>query len=205
MSNSKAVKGTSPEEIQAERDARKTPVFLRPIVDWIEDKLVWPVQHFFTYNYERISRSLAWARKGWDHYDWESAYLYDVMAFKLKRVHAALLDGNAIQEDENMEPLKEAIAICERLFKGDYDDQYYALHDEKWGKLESSFTPYFFPNGERAGSSWNTWRKNAVTEEQKAEELAELRKVWEYAERDRQLDIDRLAEILKKHEPTWWD
>lgn len=205
ISDSKAIKGTTPAEMDAEEAARKTPKFLRPLVDWIEDKITWPVQHFFTYNYERISRSLAWARKGWKHYDWESAYLYDVMAWKMKRIHAALLVGNAIQEDENMEALKEAIAICERLFKADYDDPYRKAHDEKWGEMVTWFTPAYFPNGEQSGSYWNSSRPNAVTEEQKAEEVADLRKIWEYEERDRKLDIDRLAEILKKHEPSWWD
>jgi len=205
ISDSKAIKGTTPEEMDAEEAARKTPKFLRPLVDWIEDKITWPVEHFLSYNYERISRSLAWARKGWKHYDWESAYLYDVMAWKMRRIHTALLDGNAIHEEENLQALQEAIAICERLFESDYDAPYRKIHNEKWGELESHFTPAYFPNGKRSGSYWNTSRKNAVTEEQQAEQVADLRKIYEYEERDRKLDIDRLAEILKKHEPTWWD
>lgn len=202
---SKAIKGTTPEEIEAEENARRTPKFLRPVVDWILEHTYYPVESVFCRYYERISRSLAFARHGWMHYDFESAYLYDIMAFKLKRIYSVLETGHAIQEDEDMAALKEAIEICERLYKGNYEDKHYDAHSEKWGELVHESNPVFDEDGKIKWHTCELSRPKATTEAEKAEELADLRKVWEKTEIDRKADIDRLAEILKKHEPAWWD
>lgn len=202
---SKAVKGTTPEEIEAEEKARKTPKFLRPTVDWILDTFYYPVDSFVSRYKERISRSLAFAKRGWMHYDFESAYLYDIMAFKMERIYEVLKDGHVYQEDEDMAALKEAIEICKRLFAGEHEDKHYAAHSAKWGELEHKDFPEHDENGKVKWYRLELTRPNAVTEAQKEEELADLRKVWEYGERDRKADLDRLNEILKKHEPSWWD
>ncbi|NJO48197.1 MAG: hypothetical protein HC840_00615 [Leptolyngbyaceae cyanobacterium RM2_2_4] len=178
---------------------------LQIIVNSWKEYIYYPIDSFIHRTYGRASRSLAFAKHGWMHYDFESAYLYDLMAFKMKRIYKCLETGHAIQDDEDMAALKEAIEICERLFKGEYDRKYYDLHDAKWGEMESDHIPEYREDGSIKWYRWETSRPNAKTEEQKAEEVADLRKIWEYEERDRRADLDRLNEILKKHEPTWWD
>lgn len=188
---------------------KQEPTFARKIIQKID--YVWkmyfyyPIDSFISRTYERVSRSLAFAKHGYMHYDFESAYIYDLMAFKMKRIYKCLKNGHAIQNDEDMKALKEAIVICERLFKGDYDAKYYKLHEKKWGKLKSKHIPEYDENGKIKHYIWESSRAKANTPAKKKKEVADLRKIWEYEENDRKADLDRLNEILKKHEPTWWD
>jgi hypothetical protein len=161
-------------------------------------------QPFFRYS-ERIGRSFAFAKHGWMHYDFESAYLYDIMAFKLKRIHATLLTGHAVQYPKDMNALKEAIKICERLFKGDYEWKYHRKHDKKWGKIRTKTTPIYSDDGKVKHYTWTSSRGKANTKKQKELERKEFLQCWTLGEIDRKADLDRLNEILKKHEPSWWD
>ncbi len=155
--------------------------------------------------WERLTRSLAFAIHGWTHYDFESAYIYDLMAFKMKRVLKCLESGHAVQENEDINALKEAIEICERLFKGEYDAKYYEAHSKKWGETVSEHIPITDPDGKVRSYTWNTSRPNAKTPAQQKREVADLRRIWVNEEKDRVKDLKRLNEILIKHEPTWWD
>lgn len=208
MINSKAIKGLPR---KAALDYQEKPLTQlgkigQAIATAWKRYVYYPVDSFISRTHERASRSLAFARHGWMHYDFESAYLYDLMAFKMKRIYACLETGHAIQDDVDMKALKEAIAICERLFKGQYDDKYYKAHDKKWGKMKSTHTPIKFDEkGKPTLYSWDTSRPRAKTPAQKKKEVADLRKIWINEEIDRKADIDRLAEILKNHEPKWWD
>lgn len=175
-------------------------------VDYAWKMYLWyPVSGFFRRYHERTTRSLAFAKRGWMHYDFESAYLYDIMAFKLKRIHATLLDGHAYQYPKDMKALKEAIRICERLFKGGYEWKYHRKHDKKWGKIRTKDIPNYDENGKIKSYTWKTSRRGVKNKRQEKQERKEFLKCWGDGERDRIKDLDRLNEILKKHEPSWWD
>ena len=92
---------------------------------------------FCIYVLERTLRSLAFAKHGWLSFDFDSAYIFNLMAFKLKRIYKCLENDQAIQTKEDMAYLKEAINICERLFDHNYDDKYHKAHDKKWGQLKT--------------------------------------------------------------------
>lgn len=188
-----------------EKEPTKFRRAVQVVVNAFKEHLYYPIDSFFSRTYERASRSLAFAKHGWMHYDFESAYLYDIMAFKLKRIHACLLNGHAIQDDEDMNALLEAIQICERLFKGQYDEKYYDLHEKKWGESKHEHIPEYDEEGKIKWYRWESSRPNAKTAAQKKREVADLRRIWVNEEKDRKADLKRLHEILMKHEPTWWD
>ena len=75
---------------------------------------------------ERISRSIAFAVHGWDHYDFEGLYVYDIMAFKLRRVEKTLIKYGHFDtlHPERLVALREAIEICDRLFEDSYELDY---------------------------------------------------------------------------------
>jgi hypothetical protein len=204
---SKAIKGLPRKAALAleEKEPTRLKRIVQIVVNAYKEYLYYPVDSFISRTYERASRSLAFARHGWMHYDFESAYLYDIMAFKMKRIHACLQTGHAVQEDADMQALKEAIEICERLFKGDYDRKYYDAHEVKWGEMKSEHIPEYNEDGSIKWYRWETSRPNVKTAADKRKEVADLRRIWKNEEKDRKADIDRLCEILKKHEPTWWD
>lgn len=207
MINSKAIKGL-PRKVAIDYEEKEPTLFgkIGQVISQAFRKYIYyPVDSFINRNLERASRSLAFAKHGWMHYDFESAYLYDIMAFKLKRIYPVLRDGHAIQDDTDMKALKEAIAICERLFKGDYDAKYYKIHTKKWGQISHKSNPVKDANGKIIHYTMELSRPKANTPAKKKKEVADLRKIWENEEKDRRADIDRLAEILKNHEPKWWD
>ena len=109
-----------------------------------------PVKRFFY----KLGRAYDYAKFSWNSPDWDSAFLFDIMVFKLKRIKKCLIEGIAIQEDENMAALDEAIAICERLFAENHEDKYRDAHDEKWGESNFFTEKGFFKSN----------RKNVITE-----------------------------------------
>lgn len=207
MINSKAIKGLPRKT--ALRLKEKDPTFWGKVRDKIVDgfkmHIYYPIDSFINRTYERVTRSLAFARHGYMHYDFESAYIYDLMAFKMKRIYKCLENGHAIQQDADMKALKEAIKICERLFAGEYDRKYYDAHDKKWGKMKSKTIPEYDEAGKIKHYRWESSRPKANSPMRKRKEVADLRKIWVLEEEDRKKDLDRLNEILKNHEPAWWD
>jgi hypothetical protein len=206
MNISKAIKGIPRKVALDYQDKPET--FLSKISQVIATAfkryIYYPVDSFISRTHERASRSLAFAKHGWMHYDFESAYLYDIMAFKMKRIYKCIKNGQAIQDDKDMKALKEAIAICERLFNGEYNYKYYKAHDKKWGKMNTVHIPEYDENGNIKHYCWENSRPKAKTDKQKEKEVADLRQIYVNEEIDRKADIDRLAEILKNHEPSWW-
>lgn len=178
------------------------------VVRFVLFKIYYPVEGFILTSKERLGRSLAWAKFTYYNYDFDFTYVYSVMAFKLRRLEKCLTNGYAIQEDEDMAALREAIEICDRLHVNDYDDKYHEEHNKKWGEMPKwdSVPEDLDKNGKPL-----TYRvifkdrANVKTEEDKKQETKEFLECYEKGEQDRLKDIDRLAELLKKHSISWWD
>lgn len=174
----------------------KLPNF-EELKEYLKDLFI-DIRYFIPDNYsmlkERIGRSLAFAKFGYMHYDFESAYLYSLMSFKLKRIKNSLENGCAVQEAENMAALDELITICDRLFNESHEDKYWDAHNTKWGEPEFDCSGPFKIN-----------RANVNTPEEKEQELKDHMEIYPKAQADRDADIDRMAVILKKHQQTWWE
>jgi hypothetical protein len=212
MINSKALKGDFSKYSCGCAVDRKERSFFRNLLHKCIHKffmfvIFYPVESFFSRLAERVGRSWSWARFMYLNYDFDSAYLYSVMSFKLKKLYTVLENGHAVQEPVDMAALKEAIGICDRLFEGKYDHKYMDIHDKKWGKLPRFKTkPIKNEDGKVTHYQMITRKRSKVkTKKQEKQEREEFRKTWELGEQDRRADIDRLAEILKEHARKWWD
>lgn len=176
------------------------------IISKLKDVFYYPIHDTYNMYSDRISRSLAFARFGWTNHDFDFGYTYQIMTFKLKRLHACLLDGHAEQEEGDLAALLEAIAICERLNLGDHDDKYLEVHDKKWGVIEVNRDEVARrdENGKPTSYYWKTSREH-VNDENKAQESKEFKKCFVNGEKDRCADIDQLASFLKTTSPRLWD
>lgn len=207
MRNSKALKGFPYKKLR-NRKEEENPVkeFFSKIFTSIQ-YFYWDVESFFHRYKERIGRSFDYARFGWLNYDFDSAYMFHLMEFKLKRILDCLLHGHAVQDKVNIDALKEAIKIVERLGSShEYDDKYHEAHSKKWGRIKSKHIPIEFDKkGKPTLYRWETSRKNVKTPKQKEQERKEFMECVYAGERDRLADHDRLNEIFKKHERGWWD
>lgn len=205
MLKSKAIKGSFPYGYKPEMGW----------IFWIKEHTIWKIESLWNRYTERIARSYAFAKIGWLNYDFDAHTVWELLEFKLKRIHPVLVNGHAVQKDEDMNALLEAIEICKRLKDEDYDDKYYAIHDAKWGELETNLDRRDSNSDEDVASRdedgkplsffWRSWRKNANTEELKEQEREETRAIYENSHKDYIADLDRLNEIFKKHFKTWWD
>ena len=164
----------------------------------------YPIESFLSMYWERSMRSLAFAKHGWLSFDFDSAYIFNLMAFKLKRIYKCLENDRAIQTKENMDSLKEAINICECLFDYNYDDKYHKAHDKKWGQLKNKDTPIYDEDGKVKHYVWDSYRNKVKTPQQKQTERKEFLKCFEDGEKDRRADLDRLNILLKDKSQDWW-
>lgn len=173
---------------------------------WLKEHTIWKLESLWDRYTERIGRSYAFAKHGWLSYDFDAGTLWPLIAFKLKRIHPVLVNGHAIQEDEDMNALLEAIAICERLGNDEYENQYYELHNKKYGELDMKSDRVASVDADgKPLTYYCDMSRPGVTPENEAQERAELRTVWENGERDLQADMDRLAFLLKNYSRKWWD
>jgi hypothetical protein len=175
------------------------------IVEFLFIDVYYSIEGFFSRYIERIGRTLAFARFAWLNYDFDSAYLWDLIAFKLKRLRKCLVNGIAEQEEEHMAALSEAIEICERLFAEDYEEKHMALHDQKWGELKFWTEPFNYENSKPLYHVFKSSRPNIKTDEDKQLERDELIKCMFDADKDREKDLDRLNELFKMYSRTWWE
>ncbi len=205
MINSKAIKPKRKLRFQIEEEAKN---FLQNAVFLFKKWFIWPVTDNFRWIKERTKRSFAYARFGWHNYDFDFAYVYYLLEFKLKRLRHCLRTGLSVQEPEDMAALRELIKIVSRLGNGQYDDKYLKEHDKKWGKIETRTEPYSDENGKRLGSTWVSWRKKCpenASKKVKERERKEFLACYSKGEQDRIKDVERMCEILIKNSPKFWD
>jgi hypothetical protein len=181
--------------------------FFKSVIEKIKFDFYYPIVDALNTLQERLERSFSFAVIGWKNYDFDSAYVYNLMSFKLKRVREALVHGDAVHEDVDLEALVEAINICDRLFLNDYDNKYHEAHSLKWGEFPDIETdPIYNESGDiiyyrmRYGV-----RPNVKNQEDMVQETKEFLTCYDNAEKDRLSDIDKLCDILKNHERAWWD
>lgn len=181
---------------------------LRAVGRFYMFQVYYPITGFYHRITERVGRSLSWAKFTYLNYDFDSAFLYDVMEFKLKRLEHCLKNGHAVQQKEDMKALKELIKICKRLHNyDDYDDKYHDEHDKKWGK-RPRYESEPIKNEKGEITSYKMIfkdRPNVKTKKQQEQERKEFLACAEKGHADYCKDLDRMAEILKNHGRNWWD
>lgn len=176
------------------------------IISKIKDIVYYPIESFFIRYRERIGRAIAFAVFSWANYDYDFAYTYSLMAFKLKRLHKGLINGCAEQHEEDIGALLEAIQICDRLNDKDYDSKYTEIHNKRWGKLEIKKDEVASRDKDgKPLSYYFTTSRKLVNDVNKEQERKEFMECFDNGEKDRCTDIDRLATILKQHSLHWWD
>jgi hypothetical protein len=141
-------------------------------------------------------------------FDFDAAYIYKILAYKMRRVLKCLENGHAVQEPQDLKALKLAIKLADRLFADDYYfDAPHRRHDKKWGELQS-WTMKEENSEDRPGGPYYRWhskRPNAITEEQQKEEREDMKKVWEEEDFLRKRDERWFHGIVMKYRRNWWD
>lgn len=160
------------------------------VKDWF-----WPIRRL----YNQIGRSIAWARLGWNSYDWDHAYLLEMMIFKMKRMQKACFEeGHHIPDKHSPQSLKLCIKLGEKLFKDDYH-YHHSLHDAKWGKID------FVKKTDKEGREYTGMGRPGVPKEKEAEERAEFLEACHKDDSIKARDTRWFYGIMAKYQEAWWD
>lgn len=136
-----------------------------------------------------------------DH-DFDAQSLYRIISYKLTRVKHNLERGDAIQDPVDMKALALAIKLSKRLDEDQYESLFWDRHEKKWGELKYWFTPV---NDGSGHSLWNSTRPNVHTEEDKAQESADMSAAMAAADAMKHREQRWLYSILDKYLSRWWD
>lgn len=162
------------------------------------DRLILNIKTF----YRNLVRAAQYARFGYSNPDWDYAYFYELMAWKLKRIERSISNSCVLHQPESIRALKRLIGVCSRLGNDEYAEKYFKKHDEKWGEQprpmlieisDSSFSQVIYRD-----------RPNVKTAKDRDKEKDEFRACDKKGERDRQKDLKLLYGILKEYSHTWW-
>jgi hypothetical protein len=156
---------------------------------------------------EVIERMIFWAWTMRRNYDWDGHCVYIMLYLKLDRMYKCFRDsGNCCWTRDENNKLMRKLNLARNLTKRLAEDNYNTQADEVekiWGKLQMSFTPYTFPNGQK-GSTCNFYFDNTKEADQpkarkamdEARKLDEAQKVSERTE---------LFKILTEELDKFWD
>jgi hypothetical protein len=152
--------------------------------------------------FKKLRRSFQYAVFSWDNEDWDFAFMWALLEFKLKRVKIELDNGFGVQKPEDQAALVEAISICGQLSK-DYNFAAIedAAHEEKWGELKMEFIK--IPNSTHSTAKFSY--SKALTDEMYKDASAESSANFNLAYEREMLAIKRFGEILHDHSRSWWD
>lgn len=158
-------------------------------------ELFWPIVRI----YRKVARSLAFAKLGWNNYDWDHAYLLTLMVFKMKRMQKACFEeGHHIPEKLPQQSLRLCIKLGEKLLKDDYF-YFTGLHNEKWGELE------FIEKTDESGRKYTGMGRSGVPKEKEEQERLEFMEAYKKDDSVKARDTRWFFGIMAKYQESWWD
>jgi len=166
--------------------------------------------YYFQSGYRRIKRFIAWFPIIWRDEDWDSAYLFEIMRFKISRIRKEI-DTNKrhvgyqkhVRQMKVVEELLSRIAY-NRVYSDFYWDLSQRLRDlEKQGKCACPEKTYCFKPStyDQAGKLLTSELVDLSCDYCKA-----ARRRWFKEEDAKQnADFEYLFRHLQKHVKGWWD
>lgn len=182
------------------KDEDEKETWARKVWHWIEATRVYSKIYSF---FSRLRRSCAYAKFGWDNYDFDGAYALKALSFKLKRIRHVLTTGHLIQDDTTLQSLGLAIRLLDRLVADDYS-YFIDQHNKKWYGVEYPEIGFEAVEDER-GLSRMVFPSEALPEDQQEQERAEHIAAWEADEKLKGRDKRWAFSIIEKYYEHWWD
>lgn len=147
--------------------------------------------------FEMLQRMFFWAWKLRYNYDWEGAFIYEIIYLKLKRMRYTFLNhGHAVwcEEDSNlMRKLTEAMGLAKKLR---YD--YHKNMERFYSKYMSSCKSFM------SMKELKSMYPNAKVIDEKTYRFF-FKKAYEKDNNERKSDQKRLHYLLEKYTDHFWD
>lgn len=154
--------------------------------------------------YRKVVRSLQFAKIGYNSFDFDDYYLFELEVFKLKRMlHLFENHGHHDESCDKYKPkmksIRLAIKLGERYMTRRYF-RFYDLHDKKWGKTEMGFEPI-----EGSDHFLMITLKDGVKYERTDQENKELLEAVTKDDNEKLRDRRNFYKIIEKYGRYWWD
>ena len=138
--------------------------------------------------FKRLVRLAQYAPIIWRNEDWDYAWLYELLEYKLRRVERELRDDpHHMFPERRADQVKRARLCIKRLMEGKYVEKDY-------DDMERRFGPY----------TRNLERAFVITQKDKDAYHKAVKRVIKREEYMQQQDMDYFFKIFKKYHRGWW-
>ncbi len=153
--------------------------------------------------FRKVRRSWDYAVLGWANYDWDYAYLLELLRFKLERMHKFMNSSNAMasHSKETIQSLRLAAKLSRKLCADSYSF-FLDRHSKKWGDVKVFEHVEPSEDEKRRGIAHIT-RFNSTPET--AQEREEFLAAATADDNMRKRDARWLFSIMEKYHENWWD
>lgn len=144
-----------------------------------------------------ISNILVYAPLLYRDRDWDHAYLYDLMAVKMRRMARHHERYGLVKSSSK---IARELRVCAELLdriEGRIDPMlpFERAHTEKWGELT-------FEGG---GLFTRLKREKVFTKADEEAERKESRRLWDHEEAIKRRALELFGKIFVRKSQTWWD
>ena len=154
---------------------------------------------FFYDLYYFIKRLIAWIPVLWKDREWDHAFLYDIIHFKLSQMEKHSRTSIMVHERVGKQ-IRYAMFLIDRIREDDYHQEEWKAHNEKWGELRWDS----FPAERKGYVCLDIHRPKARAMGMEELERAESSELWRKAGEAREKDLDRLFRHMRKYVQGWW-
>lgn len=136
----------------------------------------------------------------WNDRDWDYAFIYKLLEFKLKRVEKDLTAGIVDCTKTQLHSVRLSIKLLNRLHSHEYGARSGKLFDAKWGELLFIETPVEGKPYVRVSFH----REKATTPELAAQQRVEALACYKLEEELQSRDRRNVFAIISKYCEGWW-
>ena len=154
---------------------------------------------------ERLFRSIAYFKKGWYSFDFDSACAMDDFCWKLERIANVLeKHGIAVDSDKRAKEIRHTVFLLRRVIADDYYFENCEPIEEKYGHIVMNWEAKPDESGGIPHTRLFGPRSKSVPADQPIIKKLE-KEAMERAIYQRQRDWEYALKTIQKHFWTWWD
>lgn len=152
--------------------------------------------------YENIKRLIAWFPVIWEDRDFDYAFLFAIMQFKISNMRKLHEETRRfVNSDKVIKQLLTCEELLKRLQKDEYCAKDYEEHDDKYGRLQLKFV-----KTTRLNTKSCIFERNKVlTEKDKERETKDFKRIANKEIYMYNQDIELLLNTIKKYHRKWWE
>lgn len=159
---------------------------------------IWKIKKFFSW----IKKSIEYAWFLREDEDWDYVFIYNLLAYKLKRTRECIIKNDYIEGTKRIErQIKYAEYLIEIVKDGYTATKMREAHEVKWGRLD-----FLSDKTEKNGNRITTLTFTKVKDSKDLRKAnKEMRKIYELERAKQEQLKTRLFRHLKTYLHHWWD